>query len=107
VHEKCTTASIGPWHEARFRRHSGYAVRVDLGPDPTDGKRRQHYEAGFRTKREAAAALDELRLSVRSGDVVNQTGQRHAPPCLSNARVNTVSWRAHGPQPPSAHTRRI
>ena len=56
-----------------FRRHGGYAIRVDLGPDPATGKRRQHYKQGFRTKREAEAALDELLSGVRSGDVVSQT----------------------------------
>lgn len=56
-----------------FRRHGGYAIRVDLGPDPATGKRRQHYKQGFRTKREAEAALDELLATVRSGDLVSQT----------------------------------
>lgn len=55
-----------------FRRHGGYAIRADLGPDPATDKRRQHYKQGFRTKREAEAALDELLSSVRSGDVFNQ-----------------------------------
>ena len=56
-----------------FRRHGGYAIRADLGPDPSTGKRRQHYKQGFRTKREAEAALDELLSTVRSGDLVSQT----------------------------------
>lgn len=56
-----------------FRRNGGYGARVDLGPDPSTGKRRQLSRQGFRTKREAEAALDELLSSVRAGDLVNQS----------------------------------
>ncbi len=55
------------------RRHGGYAIRVDLGPDPATGKRRQHYKQGYPTKREAEAALDEVLANVRSGSVVTRS----------------------------------
>lgn len=47
--------------------------RTSVGPrsDPATGKQRRHYKQGFRTKREAEAALDELLSVIRSGDVVN------------------------------------
>lgn len=40
-----------------FRRPTGWAYRVDLGPDPVTGKRRQRQRGGFRTKRLAEDAL--------------------------------------------------
>lgn len=45
----------------------GYVV--DLGNDPTTGKRRQERKRGFRTKAEAVAALDERLAEVRTGVV--------------------------------------
>ena len=42
---------------------------VDLPPGG-DGKRRQAKRRGFRTKAEAQAALDELRVGVRRGTYV-------------------------------------
>ena len=40
-----------------MRRHdNGWGYRVDLGPDPATGKRRQVSKQGFRTKREAEQA---------------------------------------------------
>jgi integrase len=50
-----------------FKRQGGYAFRVDLGPDPATGTRRQVQRQGFRTKREAETALDERLSSIRTG----------------------------------------
>ncbi len=50
-----------------FKRQGGYAFRVDLGPDPSTGQRRQVQRQGFRTKREAEEALDERLASIRAG----------------------------------------
>ena len=72
--QKCTKgARLVPCGMARgriFRRQGGYAYRVDLGPDPATGKRRQVQKQGFRTKREAETALDEQLSSIRTGSVV-------------------------------------
>jgi Phage integrase, N-terminal SAM-like domain/Arm DNA-binding domain len=57
-----------------FKKPSGnYAYRADIGQDPATGQRRQLQESGFRTKREAEAALDVVLGAVRVGTVVNQT----------------------------------
>jgi integrase len=56
-----------------YKRQGGYAYRVDLGPDPATGKRRQAQRQGFRTKREAETALDEQLASIRAGTVVAKT----------------------------------
>lgn len=55
------------------RRSGGWAFRADLGPDPATGKRRQTQRQGFRTKREAEAALEKLLASVREGTVTTRS----------------------------------
>jgi integrase len=56
-----------------MRRQGGWAYRADLGPDPATGRRRQTSRQGFRTKRAAEAALDEVLASVRSGTVATRS----------------------------------
>jgi len=56
-----------------FKRQGGYGFRVDLGPDPATGKRRQSQRQGFRTKREAEAALADKLGEIRSGNVLSLT----------------------------------
>ena len=60
-----------PGHQCSAR--GSIFCRTSVGPrsDPATGKQRRHYKQGFRTKREAEAALDELLSVIRSGDVVN------------------------------------
>jgi integrase len=53
-----------------FKRQGGYGYRVDLGPDPSTGRRRQAQKQGFRTKRDAESALTEHLGSIRSGDSI-------------------------------------
>lgn len=55
------------------RRSGGYAFRADGSPDPATGKRRQILRQGFRTKREAEAALEEFLSGVRTGAMVNRS----------------------------------
>ena len=58
------------------RLDGGTAVgryRVDLGPDPATGKRRQQLRQGFRTKREAEAALEKVLAAVREGTVTTRS----------------------------------
>ena len=47
-------------------------MRVDLGPDPATGKRRQHYKQGFPTKKAAEAALAQVLADVRDGTAVGR-----------------------------------
>jgi integrase len=42
------------------RKNSGWCFRVDLGPHPETGRRRQVLRQGFRTKKAAEAALQEM-----------------------------------------------
>jgi integrase len=56
------------------RRHdNGWGYRVDLGPDPATGKRRQVAKQGFRTKREAEQAAQAVLKAAAEGAVTNRT----------------------------------
>ena len=57
------------------KRGKGYSVVLDLGDDPQTNKRRQKWHSGFRTKREAQAALAEMIGSVNQGTYVTRTKQ--------------------------------
>ena len=49
------------------KRNGGYSYRIDLGPDPATGKRRQASRQGFRNKKQAERALEEHLARIRSG----------------------------------------
>ncbi len=49
------------------KRGKSYAYTVDIGRDPITGKRKQKSKSGFKTKKEAQAALAELIASVEKG----------------------------------------
>jgi integrase len=55
------------------KRNGSYGFRIDLGPDPATGKRRQMSRQGFRTKREAESALSEKLGEISSGQTVSPT----------------------------------
>jgi integrase len=56
------------------RRHdNGWGYRVDLGPDPATGKRRQVSKQGFRTKREAEQAAQAVLKAAAEGAVTSRT----------------------------------
>lgn len=57
-----------------FKRSGAYGFRADLGPDPATGKRRQASKQGFRTRKEAEAALGEALSSARDGTAVTKSG---------------------------------
>ena len=57
------------------RRGRSYALVLDLDRDPSTGRRRQKWHSGYRTKREAAAALAELVTSVNRGVYVPTSRQ--------------------------------
>lgn len=59
-----------------FKKGRGWAFRVDIGPDPSTGKRRQVLRQGFRTKSEAAAAQAELLVRVAAKQVVTRGAVR-------------------------------
>jgi integrase len=49
---------------------STYSVIIELGRDPTTGKRRQKWHAGYKSKKEAERALVELLGNVQQGTYV-------------------------------------
>ncbi len=57
------------------KRGKTYSVVLDVGRDPQTGKRRQKWHSGYRTKREAEAALAELVGNVNRGTYVERTRQ--------------------------------
>ena len=59
-----------------FKRSGGWAFKVDTGFHPETGKRRQSLKQGFRTKREAEAALAEAQKTVLDGTVVANSNMR-------------------------------
>lgn len=52
------------------KRGNKYSFTVDIGKDPRTGKRKQKTRSGFKTKKEAQAALAELINSVEKGSYV-------------------------------------
>lgn len=77
-----------------YRAGAGWAYRVDVGPDPVAGKRRQRYRSGFRTKKLAEAALIDLRTQVARG-----TYRRTDP-----GAAMAVTWDSGGPGQSGAKT---
>jgi integrase len=57
------------------KRGKSYSVVLDLDADPITWRRRQKWHSGYRTKREAAAALAELVSSVNRGAYVPKSRQ--------------------------------
>ena len=55
------------------RKDNAWSYRVDLGPDPATGKRRQLAKQGFRTRKEAEAALGAVLTSISRGSVVDRS----------------------------------
>jgi integrase len=55
----------------------GWSYRIDLGVGP-DGRRRQRQQGGFRTKREAQAALNDALAELQRGEFVSPSKQTFA-----------------------------
>ena len=53
------------------KRGKVYSFTVDIGRDPITGKRKQKTRSGFKTKKEAQAALAELINKVEKGETVD------------------------------------
>lgn len=62
-------------HRSIRRFDGGWGYRVDLGPGPSTGKRRQTSKQGFRTKRQAELAMQEIIGAARDGVVPNRSGR--------------------------------
>ena len=84
------------------RRSDGWCIRLDVGVDPETGKRRQVSRQGFRTKREAQAALNDLLLErelVRRPEVsvFGPTVGEYLEEWLARARlsVRESTWAAY------------
>lgn len=58
---------------AIVKRGKSCSVVLDVGRDPQTGKRRQKWHGGYRTKREADAALAELVGNVNRGTYMAKT----------------------------------
>lgn len=57
----------------RSSKGNAWSYRVDLGADPITGKRRQSAKQGFRTRKDAEAALGEVLSAVVAGSVVSRS----------------------------------
>ncbi|MEK3819636.1 site-specific integrase [Cytobacillus sp. FSL W8-0315] len=58
------------------KRGKTYSYTVDIGKDLKTGKRKQKTRSGFRTKKEAQAALAELINNVEKGSYIEPTKQK-------------------------------
>ncbi|WP_231701915.1 site-specific integrase [Crassaminicella thermophila] len=56
-----------------YKRGATYTYVVDLGKDPITNKRRQKSKGGFRTKKEAQAALAEILTEYHRGTYINES----------------------------------
>jgi integrase len=59
------------------RRGASWSVVVDVGRDPSSGKRKQQTKAGFRTQKEAQAWLTEQLGRLDRGEYVKPTRQTY------------------------------
>jgi integrase len=58
------------------KRGNKWSYTVDIGKDPRSGKRKQKTQSGFKTKKEAQAALAELVNNVEKGHYVEPTKKK-------------------------------
>ncbi len=57
------------------KRGKSYSILVELGRDPETRKRQQKWHSGYRTKRDAEAALAEMIGNVNKGTYIKKTRQ--------------------------------
>ncbi|RKN86788.1 site-specific integrase [Paenibacillus ginsengarvi] len=84
------------------KRGDNWSYIVDLGPDPSTGKRRQKEKGGFRTKKEAQAAAAELIVQIENSEYkkpVKQSLEKYLIDWLESKRIglkkNTFSIYKH------------
>ena len=58
-----------------IKRGTSYTVKVELGPDPLTGKRRQRWHSGYRTVKAAERARVDLLSKLDRGEYVEHTRQ--------------------------------
>ena len=58
------------------KRGSTYTYVVDIGPDPTTGKRRQRTKGGFRTRKECIQALNDVIAAARAAHLSSRPSAR-------------------------------
>ncbi|MGB3736973.1 MAG: tyrosine-type recombinase/integrase [Ilumatobacter sp.] len=84
------------------RKHDGgWGYRIDLGPDPATGKRRQASRQGFATKREAETALRDVTSSMRDGVVPTRSVRTLGDFLdewleLQRDRLRPTTWHSYG-----------
>lgn len=74
------------------KRGNKYSFTVDIGKDPRTGKRKQKTVSGFRTKKEAQAALAELVNDVEKGNYTETVKKKFKEFTLDYI-VNTYQYR--------------
>ena len=57
------------------KRGTTWAVVVENGRHPTTGKRRQKWDSGYRTRKEAERALTDILARLERGSYVNPSRQ--------------------------------
>lgn len=82
------------------KRNNGYVYRIDLGVDPTTGKRRQISRQGFKNKKAVERALAEHLEQIRSGTHVDQskmTTAEYLEQWLDNQklRLKPTTWASY------------
>ena len=84
------------------RKHDGgWGYRIDLGPDPATGKRRQASRQGFATKREAETALRDVTSSMPDGVVPTRSVRTLGDFLdewleLQRDRLRPTTWHSYG-----------
>ena len=59
-----------------YKKGKGWAFRVDLGPDPTTGRRRQVLRQGYFTRKAAQDFQAELRTQAAQGRTVTRSSAK-------------------------------
>lgn len=55
-----------------YKVNNKWSFRLDLGPDPVTGQRRQKSKSGFKTKKDALKAAAELETEIANNTYVNE-----------------------------------
>lgn len=82
-------------------RYRTWRIRWEEAPDPATGKRRQRNKGGFRTRRDAEAALRDILGQMDRGEYVSPTKQALADFLLEwldaiRATVRPTTWESYG-----------
>lgn len=87
-----------------YKREKTYTYVIDLGKDPITNKRQQKTKGGFKTKKEAEAALAKIQTEYNEGTYVNESNIKlktyidewmELYEKSGNVKANTVRRRKH------------